>query len=123
MAERSIAMNGKAVFKVAVSTIVPAIIHTLNKVDLTPGDIDYFIPHQANLRIINHAKDKLGLADEKVATNIQKYGNTSAASIPLALSESLCEGKISDGSLVVLAGFGAGFTWGVNVIRWGGIVS
>ena len=118
--EHTIHMNGKAVFKVAVQTIVPAILHTLNKVDLTPSDIHYLIPHQANMRIIEYAREKLGLQPEQVCTNIQRYGNTSAASIPITLDEAVRDGRIQEESLVVLAGFGAGFTWGVNVLKWGG---
>ena len=82
-------------------------------------DIDLFVPHQANLRIIEGAVDKLGLPWEKVYTNLQKYGNTSSASIPLCLSEARAEGRLKDGDLVLLMGFGAGLSWGACLMKWG----
>jgi 3-oxoacyl-[acyl-carrier-protein] synthase III len=115
-----ISMDGKAVFKIAVNKIVPTILNELKKAGLKPEDIDVFIPHQANLRIMNYAREKLGLKTEQLIINIDKYGNTSAASIPLALSDAFEENKIKEGDIIVTAGFGAGFTWGVNIIRWGG---
>ncbi|MGB3131357.1 MAG: 3-oxoacyl-[acyl-carrier-protein] synthase III C-terminal domain-containing protein, partial [Saprospiraceae bacterium] len=82
------------------------------------SDIDLLIPHQANLRISQFIQKKLGLSDDKVFNNIQKYGNTTAASIPIALSEASEQGKVKDGDLVCLAAFGSGFTWGSALIKW-----
>ena len=90
----------------------------LNKNNLKTTDIDMLIPHQANLRISQFVQKTLGLTDDKVFNNIQKYGNTTAASVPIALCEAWEEGKIKDGDLVCLAAFGAGFTWGSALIRW-----
>ena len=84
----------------------------LNAAGKTPADLDMFIPHQANLRISQFVQQQFGLPDEKVFNNIQKYGNTTAASIPLALSEAIEQGKVKRGDLVLLSAFGSGFTWG-----------
>ena len=111
-------MNGQLVFKTAVVKFPEVIHEALNKTGLSPENIDMFIPHQANLRISAFVQKKLGLPDEKVHNNIQKYGNTTAASIPIALCEAWEEGKIKKGDLVCLAAFGAGFTWGSALIRW-----
>ncbi|BDI32238.1 3-oxoacyl-[acyl-carrier-protein] synthase 3 [Capsulimonas corticalis] len=110
--------NGKEVYKFAVQTMGEAAIQALNSVGLTPEDVDCFIPHQANIRIITKAAERMDLPFEKVFTNLEKYGNTSAASIPLALDEAVKQGRIQTGDLVVLVGFGAGLTWGANVVRW-----
>ena len=111
-------MNGPMVFKVAV-TKFPEVIHeALNKTNHTPKDIDMLIPHQANLRISQFVQRILGLEDDQVFNNIQKYGNTTAASIPIALTEARDLGKIKSGDLVCLAAFGSGFTWGSALIRW-----
>ena len=85
---------------------------------LTAADIDLLIPHQANIRIIEKAAERMGLPREKIVVNLDRYGNTSAASIPLALDEAARAGRLQPGSLLVLVGFGAGLTWGANVIRW-----
>lgn len=111
-------MNGQYVFKHAVVRFSEAIMEGLQTNGLQPTDIDLLIPHQANLRISQFVQHKFRLADEKVHNNIQKFGNTTAASIPIALSEALEEGKIKEGDLVVLAAFGSGFTWGSVIIRW-----
>jgi len=111
-------MNGQNVFKFAVQKFPEVIMETLNETGHNPGDLDMLIPHQANLRISKYVQEKLGLPDEKVFNNIQKYGNTTAASIPIALSEAFEQGKIKAGDLVCLAAFGSGFTWGANLIRW-----
>ena len=116
--ENFIKMNGKAVYKLAVNYIVPTIQESLQEVGLESKDINYFIPHQANLRIIDYASQKLGLKPEQVFINLDKYGNTSAASIPIALAEGINENKFKDGDIIVLAGFGAGFTWGVNILKY-----
>jgi 3-oxoacyl-[acyl-carrier-protein] synthase-3 len=111
-------MNGPAVFKFAV-TKFPEVIHeALDATGYTTEDIDMLIPHQANLRISQFVQKKLRLPDEKVWNNIQKYGNTTAASIPIAMTEAIEAGKIKEGDLVCLAAFGSGFTWGSALIRW-----
>ncbi len=111
-------MDGQAVFKKAVVKFPEVIGEALAKNELTPADIDLLVPHQANLRISQFVQKTLGLADDKVFNNIQKYGNTTAASVPIALSEAWEEGRIKEGDLVCLAAFGAGFTWGSALIRW-----
>ncbi|HLS91509.1 MAG TPA: 3-oxoacyl-[acyl-carrier-protein] synthase III C-terminal domain-containing protein, partial [Limnochordia bacterium] len=83
-------------------------------------DVDLFIPHQANIRIIDAAAKRLGISSDKVFVNVHKYGNTSAASIPLALDEALEQGRISEGDTVVLVGFGGGLTWAASVLVWSG---
>ena len=95
-----------------------SIAQVLEKEGLTPNDIDLFIPHQANLRISQFIQKKFGLTDDQVFNNIQKYGNTTAASIPIALTEAWEQGKIKSGDTVVLAAFGSGFTWGSVIIKW-----
>jgi 3-oxoacyl-[acyl-carrier-protein] synthase-3 len=111
-------MNGQLVFKNAVVRFSEVIHEGLEHNQLKKEDIDMFIPHQANLRISQFIQSKLGLKDDQVHNNIQKYGNTTAASIPIALTEAWEEGKIKEGDLVVLAAFGSGFTWGSVIIRW-----
>lgn len=115
---RFITMDGADVFKFAVRALEESILESLKMANLKIEDIDLLIPHQANIRIINHAVKKLGLAKDKVYLNLHKYGNTSAASIPMALDEALAEGRIKKGDIVVLSGFGAGLTCGANVLRW-----
>lgn len=105
-------MNGNFVFKHAVSRFPETMNEALQKAGKTVEDLDMFIPHQANLRIAQYVQQQFGLPDEKVFNNIQKYGNTTAASIPLALSEAIQSGKIKRGDLVLLSAFGSGFTWG-----------
>jgi len=111
-------MNGQFVFKNAVVRFSEVIMEGLSKNNLAPTDIDMLIPHQANLRISQFIQKKFGLKDDQVFNNIMKYGNTTAASIPIALTEAWEEGKIKEGDLVVLAAFGSGFTWGSVIIRW-----
>lgn len=117
--QNSIKMRGHEVFKFAVKTLPIAIEKVLEKANLTIADIDYCVPHQANRRIIEAAVERLGLPLEKVVGNIEKYGNTSTASIPLALEELIHSGRLKPGDVIVTAGIGAGLTWGANVIRWG----
>jgi len=112
------AMSGKNVFKHASTRMPEVIMEALTKHGLTPRDLDLLIPHQANLRISEMVQKKLELADAQVFNNIQRYGNTTAASIPLALDEAVKAGRVKPGSLVCLAAFGAGFTWGSALIRW-----
>ena len=111
-------MNGQFVFKNAVVRFSEVIMEGLEANQLNVSDIDMLIPHQANLRISQFIQSKFKLTDDQVFNNIQKYGNTTAASIPIALTEALEQGKIKKGDLVVLAAFGSGFTWGSVVIRW-----
>lgn len=111
-------MNGNTVFKHAVVRFQEVIGEALEKNSLKASDIDMLVPHQANLRISKFIQSKLGLSDDKVYNNIQKYGNTTAASIPIALSEAWHEGKVKEGDLVCLAAFGSGFTWASALIRW-----
>jgi len=115
---RFIKMNGKEVFKFAVRSLEESIIESLKQANLNIKDIDLLIPHQANIRIIDHAIKKLNLPKEKVYVNLHKYGNTSAASIPIALDEAVKKSKIKKGDIVILSGFGAGLTCGANVIKW-----
>lgn len=111
-------MNGQFVFKNAVVRFSEVIHEGLEKNNLEVSDIDMLIPHQANLRISQFIQNKFKLADEKVFNNIQKYGNTTAASIPIALTEAWEAGKIKEDDTVVLAAFGSGFTWGSVIIKW-----
>jgi 3-oxoacyl-[acyl-carrier-protein] synthase-3 len=115
---RFIRMDGKEVFKFAVKALEESVEAVLKKAGLALDDLDLLIPHQANLRIIEHVMKKFNLPEKKVYVNLMKYGNTSAASIPLALDEALKEGRIKDGEIIVLSGFGAGLTCGSNLIRW-----
>jgi 3-oxoacyl-[acyl-carrier-protein] synthase-3 len=111
-------MNGTFVFKHAVSRFAEVINEGLQANGLQVSDIDMLIPHQANLRIAQFIQQKFRLADDQVYNNIQHYGNTTAASIPIALTEAWEKGKVKSGDLVVLAAFGSGFTWASAVIRW-----
>ena len=111
-------MNGQFVFKHAVTRFSEAIVEGLAANNLQKDDIDMLIPHQANLRIAQFIQKKFQLSDDKVFNNIMKYGNTTAASVIIALTEAWEQGKIKDNDLVVLAAFGSGFTWGSVVIRW-----
>ncbi|MEN8777053.1 MAG: 3-oxoacyl-[acyl-carrier-protein] synthase III C-terminal domain-containing protein, partial [Polaribacter sp.] len=111
-------MNGQFVFKHAVTRFSEAIIEGLQTNNLQKEDIDMLIPHQANLRIAQFIQKKFQLPDDNVYNNIMKYGNTTAASVIIALTEAWEKGKIKDNDLVVLAAFGSGFTWGSVIIRW-----
>lgn len=111
-------MEGQFVFKMAVQKFPEVIMEALAKTGLKPNDINMLIPHQANLRISQFVQGKLGLSDDQVWNNIQRYGNTTAASIPIALCEAWEAGKVKEGDLVCLAAFGSGFTWGSALIRW-----
>ncbi|QTV05248.1 3-oxoacyl-ACP synthase III family protein [Faecalibacter bovis] len=111
-------MNGNYVFKHAVTRFPESIQEALADANLKPEDVDLFVPHQANLRISQFVQRQLGFPDEKVFNNIQKYGNTTAASIPIALSEAKAAGKINKGDTVLITAFGAGFTWGSVLIKW-----
>jgi len=111
-------MNGSQVFKHAIVRFAEVIHEALQANGLKPEDIDLLVPHQANLRISQYIQQKLGLADDKVYNNIMRYGNTTAASIPIAMSEAWAEGKIKENDVICLAAFGSGFTWASALIRW-----
>jgi 3-oxoacyl-[acyl-carrier-protein] synthase III len=113
-----IKMKGNETFKVAVRTLEDIARETLAANNLTVKDLDLYVPHQANLRILTAVADRLGLPLEKVMLNLDRYGNTSAASIPIALDEAVHAGRIKDGSLVMVGAFGAGLTWASALIRW-----
>jgi 3-oxoacyl-[acyl-carrier-protein] synthase-3 len=115
-------MKGKEVFRFAVEIMGEAALRALDSVGLTREQVDLFIPHQANVRIIDAARKRLDLPTDKVYVNVDRYGNTSAASVPLALYEAWRAGKVLPGDLIVTVGFGAGLTWGANVIRWGNLL-
>ncbi|AET60333.1 beta-ketoacyl-ACP synthase III [Paenibacillus terrae] len=111
-------MNGREVFKFAVRVMGTATVDVLEKAGLSKDDIDLFVPHQANIRIIQSAMQRLNLPEEKVIINVHKYANTSAASIPLALVEAAEEGRMKEGDRVLMVGFGGGLTWGASVLVW-----
>jgi 3-oxoacyl-[acyl-carrier-protein] synthase-3 len=114
-----ITMNGREVYRFAVAKVPEVVEKTLFRANLTSQDIDWLILHQANQRILDAVADRLKIPAEKVISNLARYGNTSAASIPLALDEAVREGKIKAGDTIALSGFGAGLTWGAAVLRWG----
>jgi len=111
--------DGKAVFKVAVKGMADVSVEMMEKHNLTSDDISYLVPHQANLRIIDATAKRMGIENEQVMININKYGNTTAATIPLCLTEYYRDGKVKKGDNLILAAFGAGFTWGSMYITWG----
>ena len=111
-------MDGKEVFKHAINRFPEVIIEGLNHNNLDIDDIDLLIPHQANLRISKIVQKKLGLSDSQIISNIHKYGNTTSASIPIALNEALVDKKLNKGDILVLAAFGSGFSWGSAILRW-----
>jgi len=120
VAERQqyIKMKGNETFKVAVKTLEDSVREALTANNLTVADLDLLVPHQANMRIIKAVASRLGLSLEKVMLNLERYGNTSAASIPLAVDEAVKAGRITEGSLVLMEAFGAGLTWASTVVRW-----
>lgn len=111
-------MNGKETFRFAVKIMGSTVIKSLERAGLTKEDIDYLIPHQANIRIIQSAAKRLHLPMEKVFVNVEKYGNTSAASIPIAMAEAEQQGKLKKGEIIALSGFGAGLTWASCIMKW-----
>jgi len=113
-----ITMAGSETFRFAVNAMGDACLKVLEKAGMTADDVDLFVPHQANLRIIEYAAKRIGLPPEKVFVNVHKYGNTSAGSVPLALYEAEAEGKLKKGMVAMTVGFGAGLVWGANLIRW-----
>jgi 3-oxoacyl-[acyl-carrier-protein] synthase III len=114
-----IIMNGREVFKFAVRQMGESCINVLEKAGLTKEDVDFLIPHQANIRIMEASRQRLELPVEKMSKTVHKYGNTSAASIPISLVEEIEAGRIKDDDLIVMVGFGGGLTWGAIAIRWG----
>jgi 3-oxoacyl-[acyl-carrier-protein] synthase-3 len=111
-------MDGRAVFRWAVAMLCDTIQDVLKDAGYRPGDVDLYIPHQANIRIINAACDVLHIPRQRVFNNLDRYGNTSAGSVPLALDEALVEGRVKPGNLIVLSGFGSGLAWGTALLRW-----
>lgn len=112
-------MNGREVFKFAVRIMGEASNNAVAKANLKPEDVDMFVPHQTNIRIMESARERLGIPREKMSVSVDKYGNTSAASIPLSIAQELENGKIKDDDVLVLVGFGGGLTWGAVTLRWG----
>ncbi|GGD18044.1 beta-ketoacyl-ACP synthase III [Pontibacillus salipaludis] len=112
-------MNGREVFKFAVRQMPESSMKVLEKAGLTKEEVDFLVPHQANIRIMEAARQRLEIPEEKMATSVKRYGNTSSASIPIALSENVKNGKIKDNDVVVLVGFGGGLTWGAVALRYG----
>jgi 3-oxoacyl-[acyl-carrier-protein] synthase III len=111
-------MNGREVFKFATRVLVSSANDLLAKCGLTVGDVDLYVPHQANVRIIDYAVQKLGIPPERVVVNVDRYGNTSSGSIPLALVDAEADGRLRAGELVLMTGMGAGLTWGSGLIEW-----
>jgi 3-oxoacyl-[acyl-carrier-protein] synthase-3 len=117
-ADKLVKMNGREVFKFATRVMVSSAEKVLEECELTVEDVDVYVPHQANKRIIDHAARKLGIPEEKVVVNVDKYGNTSSGSIPLALADAAADGRLREGELVLMTGMGAGLTWGSALIEW-----
>lgn len=117
-ADKLVKMNGREVFKFATRVMVSSAEKVLAECELTVDDVDVYVPHQANKRIIDHAARKLGIPEEKVVVNVDRYGNTSSGSIPLALADAAADGRLREGELVLMTGMGAGLTWGSALIEW-----
>jgi len=116
--ERFVKMNGREVFRFATRVLVSSAEQILEECGKTVDDVDLYVPHQANVRIIDHATRKLGIPAEKVVVNVDRYGNTSSGSIPLALADAAEDGRLRPGELVLMTGMGAGLTWGSGLIEW-----
>ncbi len=116
--DRLVKMNGREVFKFATRILVKSAQDVMERCGVTIDDVDVYVPHQANMRIIDHATKKLGVPSEKVVINVDRYGNTSSGSIPLALADAAEDGRLKPGKLVLMTGMGAGLTWGSALIRW-----
>jgi 3-oxoacyl-[acyl-carrier-protein] synthase-3 len=116
--ERYVKMNGREVFKFATRVLVQSANDVLERCGVSVDDVDVYVPHQANVRIIDHAAKKLGFPQEKVVINVDRYGNTSSGSIPLALADAIADGRLRAGKLVLMTGMGAGLTWGSALMRW-----
>jgi 3-oxoacyl-[acyl-carrier-protein] synthase III len=117
-ADRLVKMNGREVFKFATRVMVSSAEALLDEVGRTIDDVDVYVPHQANTRIIDYAARKLGIPENRVVVNVDKYGNTSSGSIPLALADAEAEGRLTPGSTVLMTGMGAGLTWGSALMEW-----
>jgi 3-oxoacyl-[acyl-carrier-protein] synthase-3 len=116
--EQFVKMNGREVFKFATRVLVQSAGAVLERCGMSIADVDVYVPHQANVRIIDHATKKLGIPSDRVVINVDRYGNTSSGSIPLALADAQVEGRLRPGSLVLMTGMGAGLTWGSALMRW-----
>jgi 3-oxoacyl-[acyl-carrier-protein] synthase-3 len=116
--DRLVKMNGREVFKFATRVLVSSAEAVLERCGAQMEDVDVYVPHQANVRIIDHATKKLGIPSERVVINVDRYGNTSSGSIPLALADAQADGRLQPGSLVLMTGMGAGLTWGSALMRW-----
>jgi 3-oxoacyl-[acyl-carrier-protein] synthase III len=116
--DKLVKMNGPEVFKFATRVMVSSAEKILTECQLSVDDVDVYVPHQANKRIIDHAARKLGIPEEKVVVNVDRYGNTSSGSIPLALADAAADGRLREGELVLMTGMGAGLTWGSALIEW-----
>jgi len=116
--DRLVKMNGREVFKFATRVLVSSAEAVLERCGAAVEDVDVYVPHQANVRIIDHATKKLGIPSERVVINVDRYGNTSSGSIPLALADAQADGRLRPGSLVLMTGMGAGLTWGSALMRW-----
>jgi len=112
-------MAGREVFRRAVRAVVDSATATLQRAGVSTSDVDWFVPHQANARIIDAAAERLGFGTDRALVNIDRYGNTSSASIPLALFEAVDDGRVQPGDLILCSGFGAGMTWASALLRWG----
>src|SRR5436309_1173160 len=113
-------MNGREVFKFATRVLVSSAEAVLDRCGTSVDDVDVYIPHQANVRIMEHAAKKLGLPRERMVVNVDRYGNTSSGSIPLALADAQTQGRLKEGDLVLMTGMGAGLTWGSALMEWTG---
>ena len=118
--DRYMRMEGKEVFRRAVRIVVESAVTALTRAGLSPADVDLFVPHQANVRIIEASCSRLGIPFDRAVVNLDRYGNTSAASIPMALAEAAEQGRTGPGDVVLLSGFGSGMTWASAVLRWDG---
>ena len=116
--ERYVKMNGREVFKFATRVLVSSAQAVLAECGRTIEDVDVYVPHQANVRIIEYATEKLGIPEDRVVIDVDRYGNTSSGSIPLALADAKREGRLQPGRLVLMTGMGAGLTWGSALMRW-----
>jgi 3-oxoacyl-[acyl-carrier-protein] synthase-3 len=116
--DRLVKMNGREVFKFATRVLVSSAEAVLERCGVGVADVDVYVPHQANVRIIDHATKKLGVPSERVVINVDRYGNTSSGSIPLALADAQADGRLRPGGLVLMTGMGAGLTWGSTLMRW-----
>ncbi len=117
--DRYLKMNGREVFKFAVRQMGQSAVNVIEKAGLSKKDVDFLIPHQANIRIMEASRERLELPPEKMSKSVHKYGNTSAASIPISLHDDIEEGRVKDDDILVLVGFGGGLTWGGICMRWG----